>query len=290
MNRLFKDAPGLMNILILATLPWISQSSIAQHIAAPNKSAENRVEYFKKEMPAHADFVDASTTVPSIDEVAQRLRVQLPGIEFSEVLYSAIPGLYEVATGGKIYYVDETASHLIDGDVIRLSDRVNLTDARMGAVQMGLINEMDEKDMLIFEPPYESNRSITVFTDVSCGFCRRLHAEIDTLLSQGVRVRYVLFPRSGLWSQGHKDLESVWCADNPQEAMTIAKAGGYVPPSTCDNPIEAHVELASRLELRGTPLIYTDAGEAIPGYRQANELVSMIRRTQPVVGPSLTKE
>jgi len=80
-----------------------------------------------------------------------------------------------------------------------------------------------------------------------------------------VRVRYLLFPRAGLDSQAHKDLESVWCADNPQEAMTVAKSGGSVEAKSCENPIELHVTLAEQIGLRGTPLIYLDNGERIPG-------------------------
>lgn len=136
--------------------------------------------------------------------------------------------------------------------------------------------------MLIYEPAEPSTRSITVFTDISCGYCRRLHAELDTLLEEGVRVRYLMFPRAGIGSQGHKDLESVWCADNPQEAMTNAKAGGKIVAKSCPNPIEEHVALAERLGLRGTPLIYTDGGEKIPGYREASALVAMVNASEPL--------
>ena len=269
MNRYNCKVPALLIVGLLAGLGWISQSVIAQDVA-------------------HA--ADPDTGVAAPDEVIQRLNEQLPGIAITEVTVSTIPGLYEVTTGGEIYYVDESAKYLIDGNLIRLSDRANLTDARLGRIHMGMIDEMDEKDMLIYEPEEESNRSITVFTDISCGYCRRLHAEIDTLLDEGVRVRYVLFPRAGLGSQGHKDLESVWCAENPQEAMTIAKAGGQIEPKTCDNPIEAHVALAESLGLRGTPLIYTDGGEKIPGYREASVLVSMVQGTEPMAGAASSDE
>jgi len=223
--------------------------------------------------------VDEDNTV---ELVLQSLAEQLPGIEFTDVAPSAIPGLFEVIADGRVFYVDETAQHLIDGALIRLNDRVNLTEARLSGIHMSMIHEMDEQDMLIYEPEQSSDRSITVFTDISCGYCRRLHEEIDTLLSEGVRVRYLLFPRAGLGSQAHKDLESVWCADNPQEAMTVAKAGGEIIPATCDNPIEKHVALAERLGLRGTPLIYTDSGEKIPGYRPASDLAALVKGSQAI--------
>ena len=223
-----------------------------------------------------------STEISTVEQVKQELTEQLPGIQFTEVSESTIPGLYEVIADGQIYYVNESAQYLIDGSLIRLSDRANLTDARLGKIHMGLIDAMDEKDMLIYEPETPSERSITVFTDISCGYCRRLHAELDTLLDAGVRVRYLLFPRAGLGSQGHKDLVSVWCADNPQEAMTNAKAGGKIEALTCDNPVEKHVALAESVGLRGTPLMYIDSGEKIPGYREAAALVTTVNDSEPL--------
>lgn len=219
----------------------------------------------------------------SLDEIQARLSERLPGIQITSIDHSPIPGLYELITDGQIYYIDETADFLVDGSVIRLSDRANLTDARQGLIHSALIEEIGEENMLIYEPAEPSTRSITVFTDISCGYCRKLHAEIDTLLDAGVRVRYLLFPRAGLGSQGHKDLASVWCADDPQAAMTNAKSGGKIEEATCDNPIESHVALAERLGLRGTPLIYTDSGEKIPGYREADVLAKAVNDSTPLV-------
>jgi len=218
----------------------------------------------------------------TIDEVGDRLSERLPGIDINSLIETPMPGLYEMVSDGRIYYVDESAEYLIDGSLIRLEDRQNITDQRLGGLHMGLIESVDESNMLIYEPAEKSNRSITVFTDISCGYCRRLHSEIDNLLDEGVRVRYLLFPRAGIGSQGHKDLESVWCADDPLAAMTNAKAGGRIEPKSCENPIEEHVAIAQRLGLRGTPLIYTDSGEKIPGYREAAALAHSVNNSEPL--------
>jgi thiol:disulfide interchange protein DsbC len=223
--------------------------------------------------------VQAESTLAQIEaKIAERL----PGIAISSLDNTPIPGLYELVSDGQIYYVDESAEYLVDGNLIRLGDRANLTDSRLGGIHLSLIEAIGEENMLIYEPEKPSTRSITVFTDISCGYCRRLHAELHNLLDSGVRVRYLLFPRAGLGSQGYKDLESVWCADNPQEAMTNAKAGGEIEPKSCPNPIEQHVALAERLGLRGTPLIYTDGGQKIPGYREASALASLVKSSEPI--------
>jgi len=90
-----------------------------------------------------------------------------------------------------------------------------------------------------------------------------------------------MFPRAGLESDSRVALESVWCSDDPQEAMTAAKAGQPIQPLACETPIEQHYALAEQVGLRGTPLIYLDNGTAIPGYREAKILVEMINSTEP---------
>lgn len=219
---------------------------------------------------------------PTLDELQQRVEERLPGVTLSSVAHTPAEGLYELIIDGGIYYADASGGYLIEGNLIELATRDNLTEARLGTLHMGLLDGMDEQDMLVYEPDEPSDRSITIFTDISCGYCRRLHADLDTLLDAGVRVRYLLFPRAGLGSSGHAALESVWCADDPLEAMTIAKSGGQVATRTCDNPIEQHVALAERVGLRGTPLIYTDAGERIPGYREPAALAQSVLDTVPM--------
>lgn len=223
-----------------------------------------------------------SATADVLDDLHKNLETKLPGIPISSIAETPVDGLYELVADGQLYYVDESGEYLIDGNLIQLSNRRDLTEARLGALHFTMFDDLGEDSMLIYEPESESNRSLTVFTDISCGYCRRLHAELDTLMEEGVRLRYLLFPRAGLGSQGHKDLESVWCSDNPQEAMTIAKSGGQIPPMTCDNPIEVHVALAERMGLRGTPLMYLDSGERIPGYREAAIIANMINDSEPL--------
>ncbi|MBX2825509.1 MAG: DsbC family protein, partial [Gammaproteobacteria bacterium] len=217
-----------------------------------------------------------------IEHIESMLGKHLPDIEITSLSTSPVAGVYELVSDGQIYYVSADGAYIFDGDLIDMEKRLNLTTARKGNLHLELINAVDEADMLVYDTPDESDRAITVFTDVSCGYCRKLHAELDQLLDGGVRVRYLMFPRAGLGSQAHKDLESVWCAENPQDAMTVAKAGGAIDPESCANPIESHVELAQKVGLRGTPLIYLDNGQMIPGYRSAQELVQMINSSEPM--------
>ncbi len=236
---------------------------------------------------------DESTAVSSNDsemsleakaaQVATNMRAHLGDFDVTSVIESPMKGIYEVVSNGGILYVNEEGTLLIDGNMIDLTTRTSLTDKRLGQLHMSLLTELTEDDMLVYQPEEPTGRSITVFTDISCGFCQRLHQEIDTLLENGVAVNYLLFPRAGLGTPAADALESVWCNDNPQEAMTTAKSGGRVPPASCANPMEQHVALAREVGLRGTPLIYLDTGERVPGYRDAQTLVQMVTSQEKFV-------
>lgn len=249
---------------------------------------ENSIQAFFKQLAGHTaaalllSFCCLSlVSAESLDQLESEIKKRLPDIDISSISETPIEGVYELISGGQIYYVGANGKHIIDGDLIDLDTRANLTADRLGGIHIGLINNIKEEDMLVYQSPKDTGRSITVFTDTSCGFCRRLHQELDVLLDAGISVRYLLFPRAGLGSPAHKNLESVWCADNPQAAMTIAKAGGEVAQKACSNPIESHMAMAEQVGLRGTPLIYLDTGQQIPGYRAAADLVQLVNAGEP---------
>lgn len=218
----------------------------------------------------------------TIKKVFDAFTARLPGVPIESLSEGPYPGLYEVITDSQVIYVDEEVGLLFQGEVIDLDSGTNLTEVRKTGIHMGLINSMGEENMLVYKADEPTDRSITVFTDINCGYCRKLHEEIDTLTGGGVNVRYLMFPRAGLQSESATALESVWCADDPQAAMTAAKSGKPIEEKTCETPIEEHVALAEQVGLRGTPLIYLDNGTAIPGYREAKVIVEMINSTEPL--------
>jgi len=224
----------------------------------------------------------AEPTDETHKKVFHAFRKRFPALSVDSISDAPYPGLFEVITDSQIVYVDEDMTLLFQGEMINLTDGINLTEARLSGIHMGLINELGEENMLVYQAENKADRSITVFTDINCGYCRLLHSEIDTLLQAGINVRYLMFPRAGLESESRTALESVWCADNPQEAMTAAKAGEPVDEKTCDTPVEIHYELAGKVGLRGTPLIYLDNGTALPGYREASVIVQMINSSEPM--------
>lgn len=232
--------------------------------------------FFLTPLVSVAQSESSSAELDASIKVEENVREHLGNFEITSVSESLIPGLYELVSGGTILYVNQGGNLLIEGDMIDLENRTNLTEQRKGKLHMGMISQLSESDVLVYEPEEPTGRSITVFTDISCGYCQRLHQELDTYLDAGVAVRYLMFPRAGLQTPAANALESVWCNEDPQAAMTTAKSGGRVPPKSCDNPMEQHVALAQQVGLRGTPLIYLDTGDRIPGYRDAATVVDMV--------------
>jgi thiol:disulfide interchange protein DsbC len=125
---------------------------------------------------------------------------------------------------------------------------------------------------MVIYAPEEARHTVTVFTDIDCGFCRRLHAEMDQYHAQGIAIRYLFYPRAGIGSDSYAKAVSVWCADDRKGAMDDAKAGKSVPAKSCENPVEEHYELGQQMRLQGTPALVLADGEVVPGYVPADKL------------------
>lgn len=218
-----------------------------------------------------------------IKQLQDALNKKMPGLDVTSITETPIPGVLELLSGGDIYYLTPDASYMMQGALIDMDKQVNLTNQRKGSVHIGLINAMPEEKMVVFSPEDgKEAREITVFTDTSCPYCSKLHEEVEQLTDAGIKVRYLLYPRAGLGSSAHMELQSVWCADDQQAAMTAAKQRQPIDQKECVNPIEDHIALAQQVGLRGTPLIYLDSGEIVNGYRPADQLVKLVQDSQPV--------
>ena len=227
--------------------------------------------------------VQAADDAAQLDKIRSTLQTNLPDIPIDHLSASSVPGIYEIISEGQVYYVDSTVSFLFDGNLVDLKGRRNLTELSMTAQNLRYIDAIGEENMLIYESDdITPTRSMSVFTDLDCPFCQRLHSELDILLDAGVSVRYLLFPREGLNTTAHKNLESVWCANDQHAALSAAKRGNLAPMANCDNPITQHVALAQQLGLTATPMIYLDDGQRINGYLDAHTLLEVLNESEPL--------
>jgi thiol:disulfide interchange protein DsbC len=190
---------------------------------------------------------------------------------------SPIPGLYEVVAGAQIMYVSIDGRYLLQGDLYDLDHRENLTESTRATQRKKLIDGVDESTMIIFKPENKKvKHKITVFTDIDCGYCRKLHREIQTYLDEGIEIRYLAFPRSGANTKSYYKAVTVWCSDDRKAAITEAKSGTPQPRKDCKNPVLKHMDLADRFGVSGTPTIVMDNGDVVPGYVPAKRLAAML--------------
>jgi len=202
-------------------------------------------------------------------------KVLSPGYEIGSIEKTPIKGLFEVVVGADVIYVSGDGKYMVDGRLIDLANQKDLTEPRRAKIRKQAIDKVGEDRMVIFAPDkYE--HTITVFTDIACGYCRKLHRQIADYGAEGIRVRYLFFPRAGVGSDSFKKSVSVWCADGRRQAMTDAKAGKPVEPKSCENPVQDHLELGKQLGVSGTPAILLESGDMVPGYVPAKRLATML--------------
>ena len=210
--------------------------------------------------------------------VREALAAKLPGVSADDLRASPVPGLYEVMVGAQIVYVSADGRYLLNGSMIDLENKRNLTEERLATARAEWVRDLDESRMVIFEPEGPTRHTVTVFTDIDCGYCRAMHRGIDELLEAGIRVRYLLYPRNGPGTPSAAKAVHVWCSADRRDALTRAKAGETVTAPPCENPINANFALGRTVPVTGTPTLITDGGDLIPGYLEPEALVAELDR------------
>ncbi|NLG77183.1 MAG: DsbC family protein [Xanthomonadaceae bacterium] len=222
-------------------------------------------------------LVLASVSVSAAEPAAKSdpravIAAKFPELRIEDVRPSKIPGIYEIRVGADSAYVSADGKYVITGDMYEIDTRINITEQARMQERRAVLAKLDERDMIIFGPASAPQHTITVFTDVDCGYCRKLHSEIDQLTKLGVRVRYMAYPRSGPDSPDWRKMEAVWCSNDRKSAITRAKRGEDVKAPSCTTPVAKQFELGEQLGVRGTPAIFTTNGDYIGGYLPPGKL------------------
>ena len=217
----------------------------------------------------------AEEKAAGVEEVRKNLGTTLPGLEVGEVAPAPVPGLYEVVVGDTVVYATSDGRYLFQGSLLDLVEQKNLTEPRTNEIKAEAVAKVGEDNMVIFGPK-DAKHTVTVFSDIDCGYCRKLHNEMDTYSEAGIRIRYLFYPRAGVNSESYQKAVSVWCADDRNKAMTTAKLGQPIENKECDNPVQNHMELGQSVGVTGTPALVLENGKLIPGYVPANRLSAII--------------
>ncbi|MCC5797738.1 MAG: DsbC family protein [Methylophaga sp.] len=216
-------------------------------------------------------FVLASVSMTSVyasdaEKIEARLLQIIPDLKIDGLQQLGDSGLYEGVINGQVIYVTRDGRYLMEGKVIDLESRTDVTELRRAEVRRDTLAAVDEASMISFLPEKQAVYTLTVFTDIACGYCRILHAQMAEYHAQGIAIRYMAYPRGGVSSDAYQKLVNVWCAKDQHQAMTDAKAELELPELQCTNSVATHFAIGNQLGVGGTPAMFLENGRMLPGY------------------------
>ena len=232
---------------------------------------------------ASAPLQAAAVDTKILQNIEKSLDLLLPGIKPDSVLKTPVAGIYEVMFGPKVVYMSEDGRFLIQGSIVDLQTRENLTEPRVMEAKIQAIESVGNENMVVYSPSQGTpvKHRVNVFTDIDCGYCRKLHEQMDEYNKKGIEIRYLFFPRAGKGSGSYKKAVQVWCADDKRAAMDIAKSGASLTGNdNCENPVDDHMMLGSLVGVSGTPALVLDDGQLIPGYVPPDRLIKVLDARQ----------
>jgi len=248
----------MFRLIFAALLTLTSLAALAQQPAAQIQWRDALLDQTEAETPA------------KINQALQKLN---PNLVADYVGRAPFAGFYEVLTSGQVLYISEDGRYLMQGTPYDILNGRSAPSEKLAAYKKKVLDSLPDADSIVFAAP-NPKHTIRVFTDTTCGFCRRLHQDMAELNQLGITVEYFAFPRGGATpgNDGFDELVSVWCADDRNNAMTVAKSGGQVEPKTCTNPVQAHYELGNQLGVSGTPAVFAENGAQLGGYMPPSQL------------------
>jgi thiol:disulfide interchange protein DsbC len=215
---------------------------------------------------------NASKADPRADIVKK-----IDGLKLEDVRMTPVNGVYEITRGSEISYASSDGRYVILGDMVDVDSDQNLSENRRRTIRSRIIEGIPESEMVVFSPK-DPKYTITVFTDIDCGYCRRLHSQIAEYNRLGIRVRYLFYPRTGPNTESWHKAEAVWCSPNRNEALTRAKNGEDIKAPSCPGDIVARdYELGHKVGVEGTPAILLANGEMLPGYAPPTQLAKYLK-------------
>lgn len=216
--------------------------------------------------------------------ISQSIKTLMPDVEITSIKNSPMPDIYQVESKNNFIYISADGRYLIQGDMLDVENRWNLTEQERSKGRKEILDQINEDELIVFKAKDEK-QAIYVFTDIDCGYCQKLHRDIDVLNNLGITVKYLAFPRTDEYTPAWNKISEVWCADDKLKAMTDAKErrdDNIVGDKSvegifaCGEIVQKHFELGNTLGVMGTPGIFLDNGNVIKGYMPPERLAEKI--------------
>jgi thiol:disulfide interchange protein DsbC len=221
-------------------------------------------------------------------EERERLAGLFETIAPEDIKRSPIDGWYMIQKGSVLAYISQDGRYLLQGDLIDLESQVNLSEEARTDARRDLMAQIGDDEVILFKPD-DVKYKVSVFTDVDCTYCRRLHSQIEQYMANGIEVRYLLYPRGGPASAAWNTSEAVWCAKDRGEALTLAKLDREFDSAKCDaSMVQQHYILGQEVGLSGTPAIVLEDGELIAGYLPPDALKMRLEQKAAAAVPKVS--
>ena len=209
--------------------------------------------------------------------VSAAIKSLVPDAKIDSIAESRLKGLYEVVLGGQVVYVSGDGKFLVQGSLFDIGQKQDLTELARANVRKAGLAEAAGAERIVFAPK-SPKYTLTVFTDIDCGYCRRLHAQMQEYNDRGIAIEYLFFPRAGIGSPAYDEAVTVWCADDRRKALTEAKSGVALDKKECANPIADQFNLGAKIGVSGTPAMYSADGVQLGGYVPPDDLLQRLEQ------------
>ena len=221
-------------------------------------------------------LVNAADT-PAQAAARKALTELVPQAKIDAIETAPMPGFQQVIVGSQIVYVSDDGKYILQGKLLDTLKQRDLTEARLALDVKKKLDAVPANRRIVFAPAGKPQYRITVFTDIDCGYCRKLHSQIAEYNKRGIEVDYLFFPRSGPGTESFDKAISVWCAKDRKATFTAAKGGQMPPLLKCDNPVTQDFELGAQVGVNGTPAIYAADGSKIGGYLDPDQMLARLK-------------
>ena len=210
----------------------------------------------------------------SVDDAKLLFQEKYPSVEI-DYAGKTDNKFFEIVVQDQIFYITPDLKNLLAGNLIDLKTGINLTQKRINSFRVAVINQIETSNTIRYEPK-KTNHILTIFTDTSCPYCKKLHKEIDYLLENNIEVRYLLFSRNGKDDAAYDEMRYIWCSDNPKASIEKAFNDEDLMEKDCKTPLDINSTFARDLRVNGTPMIFTERGDVIPGYVPNRQIIELL--------------
>jgi thiol:disulfide interchange protein DsbC len=193
----------------------------------------------------------------------KNLAERLPNLpKIDEISKTPMNGLYEVRMGADVMYADAEGNFLIQGALIDVKQKRNLTEERIEKLSAIPFDQLPLKNAFT-QVRGNGKRKLAVFADPNCGYCKRFEKDLQKL--DNVTIYHLLYPILGEDSKTKS--KNIWCAKDKAKAWNDWMLNGTAPATaTCDNAaVDANVEFGKKQRITGTPTLLFVDGTRVPG-------------------------